>query len=47
MYLIQGWAVEDPATLAELALPAGETAVVVPKELMRYLPEEEHGTTDA
>jgi hypothetical protein len=37
-YVIQGWVVDDPKTLSELALPDGETAVIVPKELMKYLP---------
>jgi hypothetical protein len=47
MYLIQGWTVEDPETLSQLALPDGETAVVVPKALMKHLPKEEHGAADA
>jgi len=47
MYLIQGWTVEDPEALSQLALPDGETAVVVPKALMKHLPKEEHGATDA
>jgi hypothetical protein len=47
MYLVQGWVVDDPSVLADLALPAGETAVVVPKELMRYLPKEGRGAPDA
>ena len=42
-YLIQGWVVDDPETLSQLALPDGETAVIVPKALMRHLPEGEHG----
>jgi hypothetical protein len=37
-YVIQGWVVDDPETLSRLALPDGETAVIVPKELMRNLP---------
>jgi hypothetical protein len=37
-YVVQGWVVKDPETLAQLALPEGETAVIVPKELMNYLP---------
>jgi hypothetical protein len=46
-YLIQGWVVDDPETLSRLALPDGETAVIVPKALMRHLPEEEHGAAGA
>jgi hypothetical protein len=37
-YVIQGWVVDDPETLSQLALPDGETAVIVPRELMKYLP---------
>jgi hypothetical protein len=37
-YVVQGWVVSDPETLAQLALPEGETAVIVPKELMNHLP---------
>jgi hypothetical protein len=44
MYVIQGWVISDRDTLSQLALPAGESAVMVPKALMRHLPEGEHGT---
>jgi hypothetical protein len=47
MYLVQGWVVDDPETLSQLALPDGETAVIVPKALMSHLPEGEHGAADA
>ena len=47
MYVIQGWIVEDPEVLEQLALPHGETAVIVPKALMRHLPEGEHGAAGA
>lgn len=47
VYLIQGWTVENPETLSELALPDGETAVIVPKALMEHLPKEAHGAADA
>lgn len=33
MYVIQGWTIDDPATLAQLKLPDGETALIVPKAL--------------
>ena len=32
--VIQGYVVDDPAALAQLGLPAGETAVEVPVELL-------------
>jgi hypothetical protein len=37
-YVVQGWVVKDREILSQLALPDGETAVIVPKELMNYLP---------
>jgi hypothetical protein len=37
-YVVQGWVVNDREILSQLALPDGETAVIVPKELMNYLP---------
>jgi hypothetical protein len=47
MYVIQGWTVDDPDTLAQLRLPEGETAVIVPKALMRHLPKEDDGAADS
>jgi hypothetical protein len=47
MYVIQGWVISDAEALSQLALPAGESAVMVPKALMRYLLEGEHGTAGA
>jgi len=46
-YVIQGWTIDDPDTLAQLRLPEGETAVIVPKALMRHLPKEDHGAAAA
>jgi len=37
--VVQGWKVTDAEALAHLSLPANETAVEVPKRLMRYLRE--------
>jgi hypothetical protein len=42
-YLVQGYVVSDPEALAQMRIPEGETVVEVPKRLMRYLPEEQHG----
>ena len=42
-YLVQGYVVTDPEALSQMRIPAGETVVEVPKRLMRYLPEEQHG----
>lgn len=42
-YVIQGWKVTDPEALSQLKIPDHETCIEVPKGLMRYLPEEDHG----
>lgn len=48
MYVIQGWTVDDQETLSQLKLPEGEAAVIVPKALMRHLPEkEDDGAADS
>lgn len=47
MYVIQGWTVDDPGTLSQLRLPEGETAVIVPKALMKHLPKEDDGAADS
>jgi len=46
VYVLQGWKITDPQTLAMLNLPNHEAAIAVPKELMRYLPEENNGAAD-
>ncbi len=46
MYVIQGWEIADADVLAQLALPENETAVMVPKVLMRHLPEKDDGAAD-
>lgn len=46
MYVIQGWTVDDPEVLTQLGLPEGETAVIVPKALMRHLPKEDDAAAD-
>jgi hypothetical protein len=46
VYVMQGWKITDPQTLAALHLPDDEAVIAVPKELMRYLPKENHGAAD-
>lgn len=36
-YVVQGWIVTDPATLARLVVGEGETLVEVPAALLKYL----------
>jgi hypothetical protein len=44
-YVVQGYVITDPETLGQMRIPDGETAVEIPKRLMKYLPPEEqqHG----
>ena len=35
-WIVQGWAVTDPAALAALNLPEGETCVEIPDRLIPY-----------
>jgi hypothetical protein len=46
IYVLQGWRITDPQTLAALKLPEDEAVIAVPKELMRYLPGESRGTAE-
>lgn len=43
VYVIQGWTVADAETLAQLDMPEHETAIIVPKALMKYLPKATDG----
>lgn len=38
--IVQGYLVTDPADLAQLKIPAGESVVRVPADLFQHLPEE-------
>ncbi len=47
VYVIQGWRITDPATLAQLDIPEHETVIAVPKNLMRFLPKDDlHAPAD-
>ncbi|MGH3295298.1 MAG: hypothetical protein ACRDP7_26230 [Trebonia sp.] len=35
-WLVQGWAVTDPAALAEMNIPEGETVVEIPDRLVPF-----------
>ncbi len=37
-YVIQGYRVEDAEALSQLSIPAHETVVEIPVELLKYLP---------
>jgi hypothetical protein len=38
-WLVQGWAVTDPAALAEMNIPNGETVVEIPDRLIPFFQE--------
>ena len=38
-WLVQGWVVTDPGTLAEMNIPAGETVVEIPDRLVPFFRE--------
>ena len=38
-WLVQGWVVTDPATLAEMNIPKGETVVEIPSRLVPFFRE--------
>jgi len=42
-FFVQGYSVTDPEILRQLAIPAGETVVRVPRSLWKYLPGDTHG----
>jgi hypothetical protein len=41
-FFVQGYIVGDPGILRQLAIPAGETVVRVPRSLWKYLPGDAH-----
>jgi len=44
-YVVQGWRIDDPATLTEIGvIPAHETVIRIPKRLMPVFPEVNGGS---
>lgn len=39
--MVQGWVVTDPAVLAEMAIPEGETVVEIPDRMLQFFGERE------
>lgn len=37
-FVVQGWKVDDAEALAEMKIPAYETAVEIPLQLLRFAP---------
>ncbi|MFI7242680.1 hypothetical protein [Streptomyces qinglanensis] len=40
-FIVQGYVVSDPADLAQMKIPSGETVVRVPASIFSYLSKEE------
>lgn len=40
-WVVQGWAVTDPDTLAQMDIPAGEGAVEIPDRLVPFFQDQE------
>jgi hypothetical protein len=40
-WIIQGFVVDDPAALAQMNIPAGETCVRIPTRMIRFFTEEQ------
>ncbi|OLB74122.1 MAG: hypothetical protein AUI14_24445 [Actinobacteria bacterium 13_2_20CM_2_71_6] len=39
-FVLQGYKVEDAATLSQLSVPDHETVIEIPTELLKYLPRD-------
>lgn len=42
-WVVQGWIVNDPAALAQMSIPEGETAVEIPDRMLQFFG---HGDRD-
>lgn len=40
-WIIQGFVVDDPAALAQMTIPVGETCVRIPPRMIRFFTEEQ------
>ena len=43
-WVVQGWAVTDPGTLAQMKIPGGETAVEIPDRMIQFFREGDRDT---
>jgi hypothetical protein len=41
-WVVQGWTVSDPAVLAQMSIPEGETCVEIPDRMLQFF-REGHG----
>jgi hypothetical protein len=43
-WVVQGWMVTDPDALAQMNIPAGETAVEIPDRMIQFFRQEDRDT---
>jgi hypothetical protein len=45
-WIVQGWNVTDPATLSQMSIPAGESAVEIPDRMIQFFGQEGRDTSN-
>jgi hypothetical protein len=45
-WVVQGWAVTDPATLAQMDIPPGESCVEIPDRMIQFFGRATRGVAD-
>jgi hypothetical protein len=45
-WVVQGWAVSDPDTLAQMSIPPGESCVEIPDRMIQFFRQAAHGVAD-
>ncbi|OWV00506.1 hypothetical protein B5D80_27950 [Micromonospora wenchangensis] len=42
-WVVQGWVVSDPAVLAQMSIPEGESCVEIPDRMLQFFRQEDRG----
>jgi hypothetical protein len=45
-WVVQGWVVSDPETLAQMEIPTGETCVEIPDRMIQFFEQAARDATD-
>jgi hypothetical protein len=45
-WVVQGWVVSDPETLAQMDVPPGESCVEIPDRMIPFFGQAAHGVAD-
>lgn len=45
-WVVQGWVVSDPETLAQMDVPAGESCVEIPDRMIQFFRQAARGAAD-